>query len=772
MPIRERLSSVPVLAVRDAVHFPDLINTVHVVREPSRRAVKRSLEESGIVLVLSQRDMSVEEPTSGDLYRVGTISEVLQASPLPDGSLRVVLRGLYRATASHLTSRRGQFWATAEEAEEIAAEGIELSAMMRGCIDSYTSVVHLNKQIPPESLQAIAHHESPGILADSILHHLPIKSADKQALLEEMDQAKRLEAVLKLLLRERQVLELNSSILQKVELELGNAQREFFLREQLKVIQTELRVHEDRVGESEEYRAKIHECGMPPEATEKALTELRRLDRTPPASAEGMVLRNYLDTLVSLPWSELSEDRLDVTTASDLLDSQHFGLKDVKERILDHLSVRQLKRSLRGPILCFVGPPGVGKTSIGRSIAQSMGRKFALLSLGGVRDEAEIRGHRRTYVGSLPGRIIQALRDTGTRNPVIMLDEIDKLSHAEHGDPVSALLEALDPQQNQRFVDHYVEAPFDLSAVMFIATANTIESIPHPLRDRMEMIPFPGYSEAERLYIAREFLLPRQREEHGLSEEQLEVTEDALRRLVDRYTREAGVRGLDRQVAGLCRKAARRIASGVQPQVQVTPDDLEGLLGVPPYQRERAAETGELGLTVGLVVGPYGGDTVPIEVSLLEPANAQPALLLTGNLGDVMKESAQAAITLVRSLQRELAPDRPFRFDTHIHVPEAAIPKDGPSAGLTLVVALASALSLREVRAGLAMTGEVTLRGRVLAVGGIREKLLAAHRAGYREVLIPAQNQRDLEEVPQETREALTIHLVENVRDAIKISLS
>jgi ATP-dependent Lon protease len=566
-------------------------------------------------------------------------------------------------------------------------------------------------------------------------------------------------------------LDLGRRIHARVEQELGDSQREFYLREQLRVIQDELREREDRVGETEEYRAKILAANMPDEALDKAMTELRRLDRTPAATPEGLVIRTYLETLISLPWAITTEDRLDVEAASQLLDGRHFGLNRVKDRILDHLAVRQLKGSLRGPILCFLGPPGVGKTSIGRSIAEAMGRKFIRIALGGSRDEADIRGHRRTYVGSMPGRILQGLVDCGSRNPVIVLDEVDKMSSGPSGDPMSALLEALDPEQNTRFVDHYVEAPFDLSSTMFITTANVAENIPAPLRDRMEFIPFPGYTDQERKEIAKQFLVPRAISESGLQGDSILIPEDAIQSLVVDFTREAGVRSLDRNLQTVCRKAARRFAEGHTDQLIVDSAKLREYLGRPRFARRDSDAEDEIGTAWSMVVSEAGGEILKLETSLTGPLGQRPELLLTGNLGDVMRESAQAALTYVRSNAEAIAPKASMAMDVHVHMPDGAVPKDGPSAGLTIAVALASSFSGRPVRGCVAITGEITLRGRVHGVGGIREKVLAASRAGLTDVVLPMENEPDLEDLPKEVAAGLRLHLVSNVAEALEICL-
>ncbi|HWD37841.1 MAG TPA: endopeptidase La [Fimbriimonas sp.] len=755
----------PVVAIRDAVHFPGLINTLLVVREPSVKAITGAGKGDHRVVVLSQRDMSVEDPQSSDLFNVGILSEVLQATPLPDSSLRVALRGVRRVRATKLVARSGCFYTQVEELNEQPATGNEAEALSRAAVESFMRVVEKNHQIPPESIESVVHAETPGKLADAILHHLPIKSNEKQNLLEELDQQARLHSILTLLGREEQILALRHQITETVEKALGESQREYYLREQLRVIQTELHERESRLGETEEYRKKIAEARMTPEAENLALTELQRLERASASGPESLVMRNYLDTLIALPWQKKTEDRIDVREAQRLLDERHFGLEKVKDRILDYLAVRQLRGESVGSILCFVGPPGVGKTSLGRSIADAMARKFVRVALGGVRDEAEIRGHRRTYIGSMPGRILQGLRDCGSRNPVFVLDEVDKLGQGAAGDPMSGLLEALDPEQNRRFSDHYVEAPFDLGDVIFIATANVLESVPPALRDRMEVVHFPAYTEEERYEIGRKFLFPAKREESGLSESQLLVKEAALAQIVHDYSREAGVRELDRQIARLCRKAARQVAAGEADAVCVDEQELQRLLGTPRYSRGKRWLEPHAGLAWAMVVSEVGGDVAPVEASLLPCASERPDVRLTGNLGGVMKESALAAITYLQSRL-----ETPLRRDVHIHVPEGGVPKDGPSAGLTVLLALASAHSGTPIKQGLAVTGEITLLGRVLPVGGVRDKLLAAIASEFTEVLLPEGNESDLHELPPSSRGRLKIHLVSSAAEAMEIA--
>lgn len=757
--------------MRDNVHFPQLVSTLLVGRELSLRALQSAIRRDRLVLVVGQKDLAIDDPKAEDVFRVGTLSEVVQIMPMPDGTMRVVLRGLSRARTEKLSFRRGFFTAEYEVLPEVGTNGAQGEALRREAITEFQQIANLGKQVPIEVLEILPSIEDVGHLADLIADHLNLRTQVKQELLEEQNAGQRIEKLVHLLTSERQVLELQSDLRQRVEQELGNTQREYFLREQLKVIQNELSGSEIGFSpENEDLARKVIACGMPPETEEKVLHELRRLERAPSSSPESMVIRTYVDWMIALPWTQASQDQLEVKSAAEVLDAGHFGLTKVKDRILDFLAVRQLSGSLRGPILCFVGPPGVGKTSLGRSIAEAMGRKFVRISLGGVRDEAEIRGHRRTYVGSMPGRLIQGLKQCGTRNPVFMLDEIDKMTMDFRGDPTSALLEALDPEQNSQFSDHYIEAPFDLSSVFFIMTANVIENIPAPLRDRMEIIRFSSYTEQEKLHIAREFLLPKMIQEHGLKPSQLKVSDETLLQVVREYTRESGVRNLEREIATICRKAARRIAEGLVKKLNVQPGDLHELLGRTRYRYGARTEVDQVGSSTGLVYTEVGGDLVTIECSLMRASGSEPHVQLTGSLGNVMKESALAAVTYLREHESEFS-ETPFLHDVHVHVPEGAVPKDGPSAGVTILTALVSAFTGRPVRNDVAMTGEITLRGKVLPVGGIREKVLAAHRAGIKEILLPAENVADLEDLPAGVREELTVHPVEHVHEVLQFAL-
>lgn len=761
----------PVVVIRDTVHFPRLINTLHVGREASLKALRRALELDVHPLVLSQRDMAVEEPQIDDLCQIGTITEVLSTTSLPDASLRVALRGVCRAKAKDIVKRDGVFYASVERIEELPRASTETEALMRECLDLFAFVIEKGQKAPPEALQAAMLTEECGHMADLIAHHLTLKPVQKQKALEVVDPHERLAFVHGLLIQEKALIEYQISLRTAVQKDLLASQREYYLREQLKAIQAELNGTEGGSPEYREYQEKAVRAGLSGEALSKFTAELEKLDRTPSSAPEGVVLRNYLDWLASLPWAAMTDDKLDIKDARRVLDARHHALDHAKERILDYLAARKLNPGLRGAVLCFVGPPGVGKTSLGRSIAEALGRRFVSVSVGGMRDEAEIRGHRRTYVGAMPGRLIQGLRQAGSRNPVFMLDEIDKIGFDMRGDPAGALLEALDPSQNSQFTDHFIECAFDLSSVLFIATANVADTIPAALRDRLEIIEFSSYTREERIELAKRFLLPKQIAENGLRPDQVHVSDLAVEAITDHYTMEAGVRELDRQLALLCRKIARAVVEGSSSAVEVAPDSLSEFLGMPKFRLASGARQDEVGAATGLVVSLAGGDVISVEVSLLESPTDRPQLTMTGNLGDVMKESAQAALTYIRSIRDSIAPGSPSKFDIHLHVPEGAIQKDGPSAGVTIAAALASAISGRAVRGDVAMTGEVTLRGKVLAVGGLREKALAAQRHGIRHVIIPKANAREVDSLPESTRKALVFHPVETVKEALDIAL-
>jgi ATP-dependent Lon protease len=756
------VSPLPVVPVRDTVHFPGVVNTLHVARTVSMRAVRKALDGDRLVLVLSQRDMSVEDPRTSDLYSMGTLSEVLQSIAMPDTSRRTTLRGLHRARVKKMVSRDGTLWATIEPVLETDYSDLEMEALARTTKDAFTNLVHLSRDIPPEVLESVLYLDSSGLLADTVLHHLPIKPAAKQTLLEEIDHKRRLEGVLQLIHREEQLLGVHAEIRERVNQGIGDNQREFFLREQLRVIQAELRDGAD--SEASEYEARA--VGLPAEVQEAIANEAKRLARAPAASPESWVCRNYLDTVLALPWNERAEERVELESAKRILEERHHGLQQVKDRVLDLLAVRILTGSIPSSVLCFVGPPGVGKTSVGRSIADALGRPFARIALGGVRDEAEIRGHRRTYVGAMLGRILSAFRQTGVRNPVIALDEIDKIAGGGHGDPAHALLEVLDTEQNRAFLDHFLDVPFDLSDALFIATANTLDPVPAALRDRMEIIEFPGYTVSERIAIAREHLAPAQWACHGLPAEPGPILEDAWKPLVELYTREAGVRELDQRLALLARKLARAKLEG-NVAGPVSADDLERYLGPAPYAVPSRTSEDPPGTAWSLVVSSVGGDAVAIEVAAIPVVGSSPQVHITGSLGSVMRESAETALTLVRS---RFPDDAVLRQDLHIHVPSGAVPKDGPSAGLAIAIALASVAMGRAPKPGVCFTGEITLTGRVIAVGGISDKLQGALRRGFREVIAPAENAGELRQVPEEVRDFLHIHEVSNIDQAIALA--
>jgi ATP-dependent Lon protease len=723
------------------------------------------MDADKLVLAASQRDMSIEEPGTADLHRVGTLSECLQALPLPDGSVRGVLRGLDRARVLRVLRSRNCFWAEVEIIKDQPLASIETEALARECVDTFVKLAGYSKEIPSEAAEAVMHAESSRV-ADTIVHHLPIKAALKQEILSTFDPGARLQAVLDLVTREEHLLRVRHHIRMQADSQIQDSQREFILREQLKAIRLELYGSSELLDEADRLASQIEAADLPPIARQHALEDLRRYERATPDTPEAGSVRSHLEWLLALPWNSLSAERLDLQAAEAALNEQNFGLEAVKERILEYLAVRRLGGGLRGPILLFEGPPGVGKTSLARSIAFALGRELVSMSLGGLRDEAEIRGHRRTYVGAMPGKIIQRLRQCGTRNPVFLLDEIDKLSSDTYrGDPAGALLEALDPEQNHGFADHYIEAPFDLSAVLFVATANSAETIPAALRDRMELIQFPSYTRNERKAIASGFILPQGLREAGLDKEQLVLTDAALDLLVSDYSREAGVRGAAKQIATLCRRAARQIGTGASRKVTIDVMALKDILGPPEYQRTLPMRD-EVGTATALAVSGIGGETLTVEVALLQPLGATPDIRVTGSLGEVMRESAETAVSLVRSLE-----PRNMLQDIHIHVPQGDISKDGPSAGAAIVVALVSALTGRAVKHDRALTGEITLRGNILRVGGVREKILAAEREGFSCVILPEGNVPDLADVPQSVLDRLTIVPVATARQAIEAAL-
>ncbi len=690
---------------------------------------------------------------------------------LPNGTIRVLVEGVIRAEIIDYLDNEEFYEVSVKELPEENEDNPEVDALMRSVLSQFEHYISLSKKVTPETYAAVSDIDEPGRLADVITSHLSLKIKDKQTILETIDAGARLEKLLDFLHNEREVLELERQIGQRVKKQMEKTQKEYYLREQMKAIQKELGDKEGRAGEAEELRNQLAEAGVPDEVREKVEKEIDRLEKMPPASAEGGVIRSYIDWILSLPWQKATDDDLDLANAEAILDEDHYGLEKPKERVLEYLAVQKLVKKLKGPILCLVGPPGVGKTSLARSIAKSLGRKFVRISLGGVRDEAEIRGHRRTYVGAMPGRIVQGMKTAGSLNPVFLLDEIDKMAMDFRGDPASALLEVLDPEQNNTFSDHYIEVPFDLSNVMFITTANAMHNIPRPLLDRMEVLYIPGYTELEKQQIGTRYLLPKQKREHGLTEEQLQVSDDALLQLIRGYTRESGVRNLEQQIASVCRKAAKHfVGTGEETPLQVDVEKLKEWLGPSKFRHGLAESVNQVGAVTGLAWTEVGGDTLVIEVTVM-PGSGK--LTLTGKLGDVMKESAQAAFSFTRSRAAELNIDPSFheKNDIHIHIPEGAIPKDGPSAGITMATALISALTNRYVAKEVAMTGEITLRGRVLPIGGLKEKSLAAHRAGITKVLLPRDNERDLRDIPEGIRNEMQFVPVSHMDEVLMHAL-
>jgi ATP-dependent Lon protease len=761
----------PLLPVRDIVIFPYMTLPLFVGREASIAAVEEALARDRHIFLVTQRDPSLEEPKVEDLYRTGTVAMIMRMLKLPDGRLKILIQGVAKARVAEFMETRPAARVRIERIQEVPPrEGsLEVEALMRASREKIEKILTL-KNMPAEILMVTENINNPGVLADLVASNLRLKIEEAQGVLEEADPVARLILVNNLLSRELQLAEMQARIQNQAKEEMSKTQREYFLREQLKAIRQELGDIDGKAEEIEDLREKIRAAGMPEEVGKEAEKQLRRLEGMHPDAAEASVVRTYLDWLVELPWKKETRDAISIARAKTILDEDHHDLEKVKERILEYLAVRKLKDKMRGPILCFVGPPGVGKTSLGKSIARAMGRKFVRMSLGGIRDESEIRGHRRTYVGALPGRIIQGMKTAGTRNPVFMLDEIDKVGIDFRGDPSAALLEVLDPEQNFSFSDNYLNVPFDLSKVLFIATANLIDPVPPALKDRMEVIPISGYTDVDKLQIAKKFLVPRQKEENGIENGGIEFADKAILAIIHEYTREAGVRNLEREISQVCRKVARRIAEGEKGPFAVGPKDVGRYLGVPKHYPEVEGEADEVGVATGLSWTPTGGDILFIEVSLVK---GKGNVLITGSLGDVMKESAQAAITYARSRADRLGLSRDFhaKSDIHIHVPAGAIPKDGPSAGITIVTALASALTGIPVRRDVAMTGEITLRGRVLPIGGLKEKALAALRAGITEIILPEQNRKDIEEIPPHEAKQFRFIFVRNVDEVLAKAL-
>ena len=760
----------PILPLRETVIFPSMVAPVVVGRERSIRLIDEVAVGSKMFGVVAQKDPQAEDPTPEQIYNIGTVCTIIRMLKFPDGTTRLLLQGISRIRINQILETEPYLKAQVAPIQEVYELTIEIQGLMRNALDLFQKVVSMAPYLAEEAYITAMNIQEPNRLADFIAANLNINTAQKQEILETIDVKERLQKVTYFLNSEIQILEVGKQIQSEIKTEMDKRQREYILREQLKAIQKELGEVDEQTKEINELREKIEQAGMPEEVRREAERELDRLSQMMPGAAEYTVSRTYLDWLINLPWSKSTEDNLDIERAKEILDEDHYDLEKVKNRILEFLAVRKLKNDTHGPILCFVGPPGVGKTSLGMSIARAMGREFVRISLGGVRDEAEIRGHRRTYVGALPGRIIQAIRKAGTNNPVFMLDEIDKLGLDFRGDPAAALLEVLDPQQNSKFVDHYLDVPFDLSKVFFITTANMLDTIPPALLDRMEVITLPGYTEYEKLEIAKRYLIPRQISENGLKPDMVTFDEEAIKKIIREYTREAGVRNLEREIGSVLRKIAQKVAQGETGPFNITVNDIEKYLGIPRYHFGLAGERDEVGVATGLAWTEAGGDILFIEAALVP---GKGGLILTGKLGEVMQESARAALTYVRSKSEEWGIESNFfeKWDIHIHVPAGAIPKDGPSAGVTMATALASAIRKIPVRKDIGMTGEITIRGKVLPVGGIREKVLAAHRAGLKTVMLPKDNERDLEEVPQIVKEDIDFIFIEHADEAINMAL-
>ncbi|MDM5320887.1 endopeptidase La [Bacillus altitudinis] len=762
--------NVPLLPLRGLLVYPTMVLHLDVGREKSVQALEQAMMNDHMIFLATQREISIDEPGEEEIFKVGTYTKIKQMLKLPNGTIRVLVEGLNRAQIESYVELEDYTSVNIKELAEEELKDAEAEALMRTLLDHFDQYIKISKKISAETYATVTDIEEPGRMADIVASHLPLKLKDKQEVLETVDVKKRLNRVISLIHNEKEVLEIEKKIGQRVKRSMERTQKEYYLREQMKAIQKELGDKEGKTGEVSSLMSKIEESSMPDSVRETALKELNRYEKIPSSSAESSVIRNYIDWLIGLPWGIYTEDRLDLKIASEILDDEHHGLEKVKERVLEYLAVQKLTNSLKGPILCLAGPPGVGKTSLAKSIAKSLDRKFIRVSLGGVRDESEIRGHRRTYVGAMPGRIIRGMSKAGTMNPVFLLDEIDKMSSDFRGDPSSAMLEVLDPEQNHNFSDHYIEETFDLSQVLFIATANNLATIPGPLRDRMEIITIAGYTEVEKAEIVKDHLLPKQLKEHGLKKGNLQLREAAIYDTIRYYTREAGVRGLERQLAAICRKAARAIVAEDRKRITVTEKNLSEFLGKKLYRYGQAEKTDQVGVVTGLAYTTVGGDTLSIEVSL-SPGKGK--LLLTGKLGDVMRESAQAAFSYIRSKADELNIDPHFneKHDIHIHVPEGAVPKDGPSAGITIATALVSALTGRPVSKEVGMTGEITLRGRVLPIGGLKEKALGAHRAGLKTIILPKDNEKDIDDIPESVREGLTFIPVSHLDEVLEKAL-
>ena len=762
---------IPLLPVRDIVIYPYMMLPLFVGRDISIRAVEEALSPERLIFLVAQKNSAEDNPKPDDIYRVGTVASIMRMLKLADGRVKVLVQGLSKGEIQNYVRERPFYEVKIGKVTEppLQEVSIEVEALTRSVREKIEQILNL-KNLPPEIVMVTDNISDPGVLADLVASNLRLKIEESQGILEIFEPVARLKKVNELLSRELELSSMQARIQNQAKEEMSKTQRDYFLREQLKQIQQELGEGDERTEEINELKKLIEKAKMPAEVKREAEKQLRRLEQMHPESSEASLVRTYMDWLVELPWSKKTKDNLNIQKAKQVLDEDHYNLEKVKVRILEYLAVNKLRRKIKGPILCFVGPPGVGKTSLGKSIARALGRNFVRVSLGGIRDEAEIRGHRRTYVGALPGRIIQGVKQAGSNNPVFMLDEIDKVGTDFRGDPSAALLEVLDPEQNHAFSDHYLNLPFDLSNALFICTANLLDPVPPALADRMEVIQLSGYTNEEKLEIALRFLIPRQLEDNGISTKYLELSDDALLRIISQYTKEAGLRNVEREIASICRKVARKLAEGKKDLTRVTRGNLHLFLGPPKFLPDTEQEQHEIGVATGLAWTSTGGEVLYIEASL---SKGRGNLTLTGQLGDVMKESAQAAVSYARSHARELGIDEDFyqKLDIHIHVPAGAIPKDGPSAGITMATALTSALTKRRVSRDVAMTGEITLRGRVLPVGGLKEKCLAAFRAGIRTIIVPEKNQKDLDEIPKHLRRKLKVTLANNMGDVLKEAL-
>lgn len=762
----------PLLPLRGLTVFPYMTLYFDVGRIKSIKALEEAMINNQLIFLVAQKDAKTDTPTEDDVFKVGTISKVKQLLKLPGDTIRVLVEGISRAEIDDITQTEPFFMAEVVEKIFIPDEEstMEIEALKRRVLAAFDEYVKLNNKISPETVLSIVSIEDYSQLADVITNNLSLKVEQKQEILNEFYPKARLEKMLEILIKEVEILEIEKNINAKVRKQMDKLQKEYYLREQLKAIQSELGDKDGVMGEIEEYREKMKTANFTEEVEKKVMKELDRLLKMPPGSAEGSVIRTYLDWIFDLPWNKRTEEIIDLGRAEAILDEDHYGLEKVKERIVEYLAIRKLKNNLKGPILCLVGPPGVGKTSIAKSIAKALNRNYVRMSLGGVKDEAEIRGHRRTYVGSMPGRIIAAVKQAGSKNPLLLLDEIDKMSSDYKGDPASAMLEVLDAEQNFAFRDHYMELPFDLSDVMFLTTANNLDTVPRPLLDRMEVIHISSYTEEEKVNIALKYLVPKQTEAHGLKVSNLKIDEQAVRSVINFYTREAGVRSLEREIATLCRKAVKQIVANNKKVVTVTVNNIEKFLGTKKYRYDKANERNEVGIATGLAWTPVGGETLSIEVTLM---SGNGKLELTGQLGDVMKESAKAGMSFIRSRVEQFKIDKEFykNYDIHIHVPEGAIPKDGPSAGITLATAMISALTGIPVKKNVAMTGEITLRGRILPIGGLKEKVIAAHRAGITTVIIPVDNKKDIEDIPENVRKKMKFVVASDMDTVLSTAL-